>query len=105
MPSLVKTLLLGVGVAAGVTDVGTDSESRGFGGRGSAAAHAELAQDRRDVVIDRLRGEKELLRDVRVAQSARHKPEDIQLPRCQPSRLFPGRRPGAARQSARPTLA
>lgn len=47
-------------------------EPRGMGTRIHATAHAELAQDRRDVMIDRLLGEHEPFGDLGVAQALRN---------------------------------
>src|SRR4029453_5359278 len=49
-----------------------EPEPNGLGARLAARSDAELAQDRRDVVIDRLRGEDEALGDLRVAKTLGH---------------------------------
>ena len=66
-----------------------EAEPCRLGGRQPAVAHAELAEDRRDVVVDRLPGEEEPFGDLRVGQAFRDEREDLQLPRREVRRVAP----------------
>jgi hypothetical protein len=48
-----------------------EAESHGLGAGLAACAHVQLPQNRRDVVLDRFRGDEKTFCDVRVAQSLR----------------------------------
>src|SRR5437764_14084013 len=76
-----------------------------LGGRLRPRADAELAQDRRDVVIDRALGEEQALGDLRVAQAFGEQGDDLQLACGQSRRVLLRRAPRAARQPADSELA
>src|SRR5687767_13843204 len=69
---------------------------RGQLGRFVAAAHAELGQDRGDVVADRLLGDEEPRGDLGVRQALRDELEHFCLAACEPRRMLPGVRTRAA---------
>src|SRR2546426_2762667 len=81
------------------------SEPRGLGACLTAGAHAELPEDRRDVVANRLLGEEEAFGDVCVAESLRHQFEDLELAGRQPGGILPRRGTGPPRQPTRTALA
>src|SRR5690242_1260643 len=54
-------------------------ELRGEGGGLRAAAHAELGEDVRDVVLDRLLGQEEALADLPVGQALADELQDVPL--------------------------
>ena len=66
---------------------------------------AELAQDRRDVVVDRLARQEQPLGDVAVAQAVGDQREHLELARGELGRVLARRRPRPARQRARAALA
>jgi hypothetical protein len=59
----------------------------------AACAHVKLAQDRRDVVVDRLLGEHEPLGDLGVAEPLREEPKYLELTRSQVGGILLRRRP------------
>src|SRR6185436_6293542 len=71
----------------------------------SAAFDAELAEDRGNVVIDGLLREKELSRDLTVAQAFTEERQNFQLPCGQASRGFAGRYSRSETHAADTTLA
>src|SRR5439155_15618334 len=60
----------------------------------TAAANAELAEDRRHVVVDRLHGEEEPRSDFRVAEATDEQLEHLDLARGEAGRVPRGRRAG-----------
>src|SRR5829696_4882479 len=68
-----------------------DAEPDRLGGRLAAAADLELAQDRRDVVVDGLLGDEQLRRDVRVAVAADQQLEHLQPAGGELGRVLAGR--------------
>src|SRR6478672_10543871 len=82
--------------AASAADIGDlayleDAEPHRGGCGFPARAHAELAQHRRDVMIDGAPRQHELLRDVCVAQACRDELQHLELPCGQGARI--GARP------------
>src|SRR5438445_10571290 len=69
-----------------------------------ARADVELAENRGDMVIDRLLGEDEPLGDLRVAEPLRHQGEHLELACGQPGGVRLGRGPRAAGQPANAAL-
>jgi hypothetical protein len=81
-----------------------EPETDGLCARLAARADAELAQDRRDVVVDRLLGEEEPLGDLGVAEPLRDEPKYLYLTRSQVGGILLRRRPRPPREPARPAL-
>jgi hypothetical protein len=81
-----------------------EAEANGFGGGLGSAPDAELAQDRRDVVIDRAFGENEPARNLGIPETLRHQREHLELARCQVRRVRLGRRSRPARHRTRAAL-
>jgi hypothetical protein len=71
----------------------------------SAAVDAELAEDRGNVVVDRLLGEKELSRDLTVTQAFTEERQNFELPRGQASWVLAGRDSRSETHAADATLA
>jgi hypothetical protein len=85
--------------------LGDQPESHGLGARLAASADAELSQDRRHVVVDRLLGHDEALGDLGVAPTPGEELEDFELPFGEAARILACRRPWAAGQTALTQLA
>src|SRR4029453_4004781 len=81
------------------------SELRSFGARLAASARAELAEDRRHVMIDRLAGDKEPLGDIGVTQALRDQREPLDLAAGQTRGVVPGRWAGPAAKATHAALA
>src|SRR3954451_20427798 len=82
-----------------------DSEAGRRGAGLAPGAHVELAQDRRDVVADRLLRDEEAPGDVGVAPPLRDEGEDLDLPRREPRRVRARGAVGPAADVAQAALA
>lgn len=71
-----------------------------FGDRGAARANAELGEDRRDVVIDRLGRDEQARADVVVGQAEREGGEDFLFARGQIERMVAAGGARSARDAA-----
>src|SRR5207342_3935435 len=80
----------------GVAEAEATGDRNGF----TTRSRIQFAQDRRDVVIDRLFRAHELAGDLRVAQAVRQQREDLELALGQSRRIGRGRRPWSARDPA-----
>src|SRR5438105_1712913 len=85
-----------VGPAA-LPNLAAEPEPHGLGTRLDARADVELAEDRRDVVVDRLLGEHEPLRDLGVAETLRDEHEYLELTRSHVGGILLRRRPWTPR--------
>jgi len=81
------------------------AEQGGGRARLAAACHPELAQDRRDVVVDCLRRDDQPLCDLRVAEPLREQRQHLELAVRQPGRILAGRCPRPPREVALAELA
>ena len=88
-------------ILTGVREPELDRSRRRF----AARPGTELAQDGRDVVVDRLGREEQALGDVAVAQAVRDQLEDLELAGGQQRRVLARRRPWAAREVGGAALA
>src|SRR5207237_10361224 len=70
----------------------------------AACANVQLAQNRRDVVVDRLLGENEPLGDLGIAEPLRDEPKYFELTRGQVGRILLRRRPRPPWKRACPAL-
>jgi hypothetical protein len=71
----------------------------------SAAFDAELAEDRGNVVVDGLLGEKELSRNLTVTEALTEERQNFELPSGQPGWVFAGRGSRPEAHAADATLA
>ena len=67
-------------------------------------ANAQLGEDRRDVMVDRLLGEEQALGNLSIPQPSRHQRQDLELTRCEPGGVFQSRRAWPAGQPTGPAL-
>jgi hypothetical protein len=74
-----------------------EPKTHSFGACFAASAYVKLPQDRRDVMIDRLRGQEKPFGDVGIAQTLRHQSEHLDLARGQARGIVQVRSAGAAR--------
>src|SRR3990172_9148826 len=83
--------------APGLVILRRQAEPRGFRARLAACTNTQLAEDGRDVVVDRLRGEEQPLRDVGVAEAFGDQCQHLDLSNGQTGGILP-------RRGARPAL-
>src|ERR1700749_1480664 len=67
-----------------------EADSVGRGGRLASAAYVEFAQDRRDVMVDRLLGDEQSSGDLRVAQVLGQQRQEVELSGSEPGGVGAG---------------
>jgi hypothetical protein len=77
-----------------------EPKTHSFGACFAASAYVKLPQDRRDVMIDRLRGQEKPFGDVGIAQTLRHQSEHLDLARGQARGIVQVRSAGPAGHAA-----